>query len=866
MKTNVNTQIKYSFLLIIILLAITPAQALVPKATLQEGATSKTLDAFSLAADSATTIQLNNAYTSTGIYQLNINPLYGISISGDVTLNNDNSYVRITLQDATGKNYLVYEGTSLLADKKSFTINNICQETCALNGISATTLTIEVNEASIKLTNIAYVNSNTQLNQGAKAQPVMYEAQLDNSQQDYIVSKLNEKQLSWIAGRTKISDMSYQEKLNLFGTTTLPNFGGFEYYKSGAFKMGTTTAATMQAAQVNLPGVPNRWDWRNAHGENWITPIRDQQYCGTCTIFASLATTEGAINTYYNQHIDVDLSEQDISCNHKEICSQGSFNSVSMDDLINKGVTTEGCLPYISDPTSCNKCSNPTSTSWKIKNYITEGYVDGVSNDATLKKALYENGPLTVDTYWNYIGNTVGHAISIVGYYPSEEGTVWIIKNSWGTTWGENGFGYIIIEPDVRYETYSIEKPFLVSNPQQYEVKCADKDNDGYCNWGTGKDKPTTGCPSSCASQTTRDCNDAKADSAVVDEQGNCGPAIQGDGITQSINGKIVTITYPGTGSFYINVYKPNDVFAADTMGGYVYAITSKNTFTIDMSFTQDAYFNYKIKNNNAWSQVHSFSLQPGSSSAQAEYAQEQITPQKGDEPATTQKSSQEQPTQEQGPIMVAQQLPGQENVQSQPSQQQSPPAKNQQSPKEQPPAQAANEQVAQQSTSCGVWCTIKGWFGVTSEQTTAQSSTPPATAPPSTALLPPPADSAPVLPVNNVTNQTVQHLPKKTINPTSTKITTVIAPTQAVVQPTVQQPKTVVAPKSTIKKTTNPVIPPAQEVPPKQVQPQQQTPAAVQPTEVCGNNVCDFGERTTCPQDCNTCGAWCKLRTWLTT
>lgn len=77
------------------------------------------------------------------------------------------------------------------------------------------------------------------------------------------------------------------------------------------------------------------WDWRNRHGANdpsspyfddddsgftgWITPIKNQAEptgCGSCSAFGTFGSFEAMINLYYNQHLDLDLSEQEqLSCN-----------------------------------------------------------------------------------------------------------------------------------------------------------------------------------------------------------------------------------------------------------------------------------------------------------------------------------------------------------------------------------------------------------------------------------------------------------------------------------------------------------------------------------------------------------------------
>ena len=66
-----------------------------------------------------------------------------------------------------------------------------------------------------------------------------------------------------------------------------------------------------------LGNPPSSWDWRNVDGKNWITPIRDQAYCGSCWAFGAVAALEAFYNIKNNDStIDLDLSEQFlVSCN-----------------------------------------------------------------------------------------------------------------------------------------------------------------------------------------------------------------------------------------------------------------------------------------------------------------------------------------------------------------------------------------------------------------------------------------------------------------------------------------------------------------------------------------------------------------------
>ncbi|MCF8344635.1 MAG: T9SS type A sorting domain-containing protein [Bacteroidales bacterium] len=118
-----------------------------------------------------------------------------------------------------------------------------------------------------------------------------------------------------------------------------------------------------------------------------------------------------------------------------------------------------------------------------------------------IKQAIIEHGPL------EWLINNNSHSISVTGFInlSTDNTTIWIIKNSLGTDWGENGFGYITDQEANGFSRrHYIGLPIIEQIPQPHQVQCLDEDGDGYYWWGLGP-KPDS-CPQ-CPEET--DCDDS---------------------------------------------------------------------------------------------------------------------------------------------------------------------------------------------------------------------------------------------------------------------------------------------------------------------------------------------------------------------
>lgn len=489
---------------------------------------------FDLMGKNPETILVNQTFTNNSEilpFEGKVSTIFGLAVKANISFNDENSSVRIILIDKLGDEYLVYETYPLMEESSSFSVDNVSEETGILNGLKPQSLKIEVKNASLSLVSITYSSAS---DQGIDAQKVKKEKkQLQNNSKINRINKtIKAKGYAWVAGETEVAALSYAEKKKLYGQSKLP--AGAEYYVGGIISAGD--GVTLKSATASV--MVDNWDWRSRHNKNWVTSVKNQGACGSCWAFAVTGVAEAQVNLFYNQPLNLDLSEQNIlSCSGAGSCS-GGYPSIALDYIKNTGIIDEVAFPYNATNNVCtNKSSSPTEQI-KIGGRVDFGSATYSVSEDNLKKMIIKYGPISGGLLdWS-------HAMTLVGWQVVKEGdrfyyrdlnrytyfytipagspligkTVWIFKNSYGSAWGDAGYVYVETSISNFAWTHGVVAS-VQSMKQNYTVQCVDADGDGYYWWGLGA-KPT-GAP---ACPDTPDGNDADATLGPLDEFGNCIP------------------------------------------------------------------------------------------------------------------------------------------------------------------------------------------------------------------------------------------------------------------------------------------------------------------------------------------------------
>ncbi|XP_044065449.1 cathepsin S, ortholog2, tandem duplicate 1 [Siniperca chuatsi] len=230
-----------------------------------------------------------------------------------------------------------------------------------------------------------------------------------------------------------MGDMTTEEILQYFATFSPPT----DIQRAPSPFAGTSGA-----------DVPDTMDWRE---KGCVTSVKMQGSCGSCWAFSAAGALEGQLAKTTGKLVD--LSPQNlVDCSGKygnHGCNGGYMHRAFQYIIDNQGIDSDASYPYIGQSQQCRYNPMYRAANCSQYSFLPEG------DEGDLKQALATIGPISVGidatrprfTFYRsgvYDDPTctqkVNHAVLAVGYGTLNGQDYWLVKNSWGTTFGDQGY------------------------------------------------------------------------------------------------------------------------------------------------------------------------------------------------------------------------------------------------------------------------------------------------------------------------------------------------------------------------------------------------------------------------------------------
>ncbi|XP_018577102.1 cathepsin L-like proteinase [Anoplophora glabripennis] len=229
------------------------------------------------------------------------------------------------------------------------------------------------------------------------------------------------------------------------GVTPFADLTPSEFRSTLNYSRPTSNLKLKSLVDLDAVAAPSSIDWRD---KGVVSEVKNQGSCGGCWAFSATGAMESAYAIKTGKLLS--LSEQnllDCTTGYGNAGCNGGTVDYSFDYVIDNGIESESDYPFQGVDGSCSYSQSRSAL--QISSYVCLTY----DSESELQSAVGTIGPISVsldaDGYQFYSGGVyddssctwnVNHGVLVVGYGEESGSQYWLVKNSWGASWGENGY------------------------------------------------------------------------------------------------------------------------------------------------------------------------------------------------------------------------------------------------------------------------------------------------------------------------------------------------------------------------------------------------------------------------------------------
>jgi len=253
---------------------------------------------------------------------------------------------------------------------------------------------------------------------------------------------------SVVLGLNKFADLTPEEFRVVYASCTGSAVVDTNDHAHGEYCTGAENCIELEP--TNQKSV----DWVKAGA---VTPVKSQEQCGSCWAFSAVGALEGL---YFLNHSKlISFSEQQVvDCDSECFGCFGGWTYSAFKYAANSGLLPEQNYPYRGYQDQCQYKR-------ELSLQINKGYRCIKPKSLEQLKAAVAMQPVSVsveadEQVWQFYssgvidkncGTTLNHAVLVVGYGPVNGTDAWMVKNSWGQDWGQNGFVYLSMDEKINH-------------------------------------------------------------------------------------------------------------------------------------------------------------------------------------------------------------------------------------------------------------------------------------------------------------------------------------------------------------------------------------------------------------------------------